>query len=336
MKVDELRTKLLKLNQEEMIRIAVEFYKLIPKSKKEDSQIDELINNPAAQKAKTSAKSDDSVSLEQIEMEVNTFIVNAKAYNYLSSNKVIAKADRPKWRFLVKAWFKQLTNPKNRDWDAARKAKVLKSLYNLMCEYGYFSSEDNFQSIGIPQDDFLGVVLQFDAIAYGKMVVAERGVELIVNNSTSRDMSYSTLMKKFIEGLTDDDLNYKALEKAKAMWQETDKEEKMAAQNRRNYDSSASFYRKYKQNHLAELGFRIYANLSAFKNAIEFFNAHYIEERDKEVQLYILISLLLGYREKEFIEEELAAAEKSGMRLRPALVKMLKEIREKDYLPQYM
>ncbi len=46
MKVAGLREKISKLDKEEIARLAVEFYKLIPKSKKEDYNIDELISNP--------------------------------------------------------------------------------------------------------------------------------------------------------------------------------------------------------------------------------------------------------------------------------------------------
>jgi len=100
MKVGELREKLAKLKKEELIKLAAEFYKLIPKSKKEDYDLDGLINNPQ-QKKKTNSKA--SVSLETLQQTINKFIADAKEQYYLMPNRVVPKKERSTWRFKVKS-----------------------------------------------------------------------------------------------------------------------------------------------------------------------------------------------------------------------------------------
>ena len=162
MKVDELRVKLYKMKQDEVIRLAIEFYKLVPKAKKEESNLDGLINTPEVKKAKPTAI-ESLVSFEDMAEEVNTFVENAKNQHYLFPNKIISKKERPTWRFKVKAWYKEVTNPKTHGYEMGKKAEICANLYNLLCascHYQYFSSEDSFNSVGVEQPAFFRSVLQ--------------------------------------------------------------------------------------------------------------------------------------------------------------------------------
>lgn len=133
MKVDELRAKLFNLEKPEIIKLAVEFYKLVPKTKKEGNDLDALINAPTDKPVKP--KNTEGVrTLDNIEAEINTFIVNAKEQHYYLPNKVISKQERATWRFKVKAWYKELTNPKNMGFNRVQQVDVLTNLYNLLCE----------------------------------------------------------------------------------------------------------------------------------------------------------------------------------------------------------
>jgi hypothetical protein len=92
MKVPELREKLAKLKKDEIIKLAVEFYKLVPKSKKEDNDLDKLIENPT--QPKVSIKISKDIDWNELETEINQFISDAKDQYYLAPNKIISKKER--------------------------------------------------------------------------------------------------------------------------------------------------------------------------------------------------------------------------------------------------
>jgi hypothetical protein len=334
MKVDELRVKLLKLDQKDLIRVAVEFYKLIPKSKKEDNNLDALIDAPEVAIAKPAAVAMYR-SMDAIEAEVNTFITHAREQNYLMPNRIIVKKERSTWRFKVKAWYKEIVSTKNASVDIVKQAEVLSNLYQLLCDscrYQYFSSDDPFSSVGITQTDFYRSVLQLIDKAQGKVGVVNRGIGLIINNTVSIETLYSYLMDEFILILGNPDAKYAAIDLVNKMI--ADNKKPTAPKKSSYYDSFDETYRiESKNNNLAEFGYRLYASLFEFEEAIQFYKKH-AKQSDSEVKLYILINLLFENRQKEYIKLELQEAAKAGEKLRPALAKLLKTLENTDILPE--
>lgn len=294
MKVDELRAKLFNLEKPEIIKLAVEFYKLVPKAKKEDNDLDALINAPTDKPVKS--KDTEGVrTLDTIEAEINTFIAHAKEQYYLYSNKVVSNKERPKWRFKVKAWYKELTNPKNKGFNQIQQADVLVNLYNILCEscrYQYFSADDTFQSVGVAQEDFLKSVLQLIEQVHGKIGLAHKGVSLVINNDTGPNTFPSWLMVELINALELPDYKYEALDIVNEMLAELTKPVVVDPRRRVvSMDSMEEYRLKYKKNKLAELGFRLYTSLFEYNAAIDFYNK-YAKESSEEIKLYILIRLL--------------------------------------------
>ena len=80
MKVGELREKLSKMTVDEITKLTVEFYKLIPKAKKENYNIDELIENPVKKKTKKKVV---VVDIEDIDYYVSEFIADARDDLYI-------------------------------------------------------------------------------------------------------------------------------------------------------------------------------------------------------------------------------------------------------------
>jgi hypothetical protein len=338
MKVDELRVKLYKLGQDEVIRLAVEFYKLVPKAKKEENNLDELINTPEVKTAKPAAI-ENLISFENMAEEVNTFVENAKNQYYLFPNKIVAKKDRATWRFKVKAWYKDVTNPKTYGSDMGKKAEICANLYNLLCEschFQYFSSDDTFNSVGIEQPVFFRSVLQLIDQTEGKISLLNRGLEMTVNNSTSPNISSSSLMLELINILNSEPLKYDAIEKIEKMIADNQAPTPAKNQKRHYYeDSTAKYYRDRKTNNLAELGFRIYTSLYQYEDAIALYNKYAIE-RDEEIKLYILISLLFANGQKTHIQSVLESAIASGLKPRDSLNRLLETIKKDNVLPEYM
>lgn len=337
MKVDELRGKLYNLEKNDIIRLAVEFYKLVPKTKKEDYNLDELINTPEVKTAKPVAK-ETVISFEDMEIEVNTFIANAKEQHYLYPNKIISKKERATWRFKVKAWYKELTNPKNGDFNTAKKAKICTDLYDLLCEschYQYFSADDTFNSVGISQTEFFLSVLQFIAQSEGETALINRGLGMAINNSTSPNTLHSWVMQEFVNALSTTQIKYDAIEKVEKMLE--DNKPPIVAKTKKTpyYDESTEKYRRErKTNNLAEMGFRLHASLFEYDEAIQFYNK-YATQNDEEIKVYILVNLLFENRQKEYIQSVLETAKASGIGLRSSLNKLLATIEKKGMLPEY-
>lgn len=119
MTIPELREILKQCKEDEIKFLAVELYKAIPKKLKEEKEIDQMIK--------------DFVAGER----------NKKS-NYFAPNRFIPKKERPKWRFKVKAYIKDLSRIPNEGEDGKFAAQLLEKLYKMLC-YGcryYIFNED--------------------------------------------------------------------------------------------------------------------------------------------------------------------------------------------------
>lgn len=336
MKVAELRKVLASRKKEEIVKLAVEFYKLVPKAKKEDYGLDAMIMNPEVKK-KTGAKKAGQ-SLAEIEIDLKEFLGNAREQYYLIPNKIVPKKDRPKWRFLVKRWYKELINTKRKDANLEKQSELLTDLYNLICEscgYQYFSGYDSFQSIGIEQTDFFKSVLELMQEAKGKTALVEKGPGLIVDNYLNRYTLYSGLMVELIHFLDIPDLKEKAIEKAEKMIKLNGFDFNKKEEKRSWYDSTKEFKKEEKHNNLTEFVYRLYCGLFEMEKGVQFFKDHYYY-RDEEIKLYILIELLFENGKKDRIKAELENAIENGVQLRNKLVNLLNEIKSNDQLPKYI
>ena len=333
MKVSELRENLSRLKKEEVIKIASEFYKLIPKSKKEDYDVDSFVDNPGKKKKSSTAKNE--IPLGILEIEVNAFIENAREQYYFIPNRVIPKKERSKWRFRVKGWYKELTNIDRKDKDLKQQAELLFNLYELMCEscgYIYFTADDPFQSIGIEQSTFYLSVVHMLQEAKGKAEALRPGIELIVNNDLSRCTIESTLMVELISTLDNVDLKYRGIRIAEDLIRIVDNDLK---KKKKDHLSIENFRIKDKKNNLAELGLRLYAELYEIEEGIGFYYKHY-EEKSEEIKLYVLVRILFELGKRDNIEKELDKAVNNGIELRRSLADLRNEIKKNGELPRFM
>jgi hypothetical protein len=339
MKVDELRAKLYKLDQHEVIRLAVEFYKLVPKAKKELYNLDTLVDTPEVKTAKPAA-AENVASFDEMEAEVNTFITNAKAQYYLYPNKIIAKKDRATWRFKVKAWYKELTNAKTSGLDMSRRAMICANLYDLLCEscyYQYFSSDDTFNSVGVAQTDFFQSVLRLIDMTEGEKGLLQRGLDMAVNNASGPNTLHSWVMQEFVNILDTEEIKYEVIERVEKMIADNKSPVFVPNPKKRIFeeDFSTKYRREGKTNKLAEMGFRLHVSLAQYDEAIQFYKKYAIE-RDEEIKIYILVRFLFETQKKAHIHAVLTSAVASGIKLRSSLTKLLTTIETQDILPQYI
>ena len=351
MKVPELREKLAKLKKEELIKLAIEFYKLVPKSKKEDNDLDELIENPTQPKAVKQTNT--SVDWEELEKEISQFILHAKEQYYVAPNKIVSKKERSTWRFKVKNWYKLLTNTKQKDVNPELQVRLAINLYELLCagcDYMYFSNNDPFQSIQVEQRVFFKSLILLIQEKIGRSESVDKGIELIVNNSLDNNTLKTYLAFELIATLQIPDLKERGIKKvqqllegnklryenlAKELEDKTDKKGRVIrdyglAEKRRKLE-----YRIQKNNNdLTKIGLLFYESLFKIKDGIAFYNAHY-KEKD-EIKLYVLIDEIFKDEYKNEIKSEIERAIQNGIEPRKALLNTLKIINDGEKLPRRM
>ena len=71
-------------------------------------EADILIRDILSGQSEKSGVKKEKQSFVELEAQIETFLENAKAGNYYAPNRVIPKSQRPKWRFLVKGYIKEL------------------------------------------------------------------------------------------------------------------------------------------------------------------------------------------------------------------------------------
>jgi hypothetical protein len=339
MKVNELRERIKKYTRADLERLTVELYKAIPKAKKEDMAVDELIANPSSKKKKSVGT---FASLATLREEVPRFIEHAEAQYYLAPNRVVPKGERSKWRFRVKRWYKDLQQEKLSDGDLAKQAELLTQLYSLLCKacgYQYFTAYDPFESVGVAQTEFYESVLRLKWEVDDKPAFIKTGITLIVDNFLNRYTLEGDLMEVLLQFLPIADLRYLAIEKAKELIAEHDFQPPAPEPERRVrvlFMTDRSDYRKQaKHNNLVEMVFRTHAKLFEFDQGIHFYQQHHYE-RQPEVKLYILIRLLFNAQQPDLIVREINLAEKAGVEPRENLKQLRDHIAKDGQLPRFM
>lgn len=340
MKVGELRAKLNKMTKQELQNLAVEFYKLIPKAKKEDYDIDGMVNHPSKRAQRSKKKK--NLSLIEMETEISEFILNVKAQYYLYPNRVVPKKKRSTWRFSVKAWYKELNNQKREDLDLVKQAELQHQVYELLCEAcgsEYFTAYDPFQSVGVDQIAYFRSVIELIIASAGKVKMVERGISLIVNNYLNRYTLDSDLMEELIIYLDIPDLKYRAIAEAKKMIISNNYVPPKVPPKPKRVVWISSVNENYQKrrihNALIELVLRLHFRLFEYEEGIGYYHKNHYESSE-EVKLYILIRRLFEYQLKDQIVIELENAIERGIKPRENLMSLLRQIKENDQLPQYM
>ena len=154
MKIIELKNEIKNYDKNELEKLVVEFYKIIPKSKREEYQLDEFIKNVNSNVKKKENTIEDFSNLVN---EIDEFISNVDNGYYHSPNRVILKPERSKWRFKAKKYYKELNKilPNSENGELA--TSLLIELYKRLSEgttYLIFNNWNTFGSFGENQYEY--------------------------------------------------------------------------------------------------------------------------------------------------------------------------------------
>lgn len=276
MKINELRETIKKYNETEREKVIVELYKRIPKSIKEDYNIDEYIINLNTKIEKENTE----ITIERLEKEVNFFIECAYDDLYARPNKIISKNDRSKWRFKVKTFYKQLNSFLPTNEDGKKATDLLKGLFKILSfgtHYLTFSNWNTFRAIQISQSEFLKNIVERKLSNGVTRENLEYCIDLL-NVQYDPQEYHSSVLYSFESCLKTPDARYMAIELLKEqviIWKE-------------KYKKDDSYENQEYTNYFVECVVDIYFELCEVKDGITYFHKQYLEKY-KEIKEYILL-----------------------------------------------
>lgn len=338
MLVSELRELLKKYKEEDLRLLISEMYKAMPKKLREDKDIDALLQDVHAylRIAKVENRQDKQIDVNNLKQKIDLFIDYAYKQYYFAPNSFVHKKERPKWRFIVKAYIKDLQDISIGSVEGSIATDSLQKLYEMLsyaCSYYIFNTENPFRSVGIEQTVLLDTVITRKLGSGINNESVKSVIELVINSELDRETLHSFLIRVLVMNLKSPDSKVIAIEQCKLLKKELQKSK--PAPSKKSWSSDSSDYKRVdKINNLVETVFRIHTELCEYDEAIKYFNGNNIE-RDAEVSLYVLLSLLLEYELKELWLREYDEALKKGVKPREALRKTYKYILENDKLPEY-
>ena len=276
MKINELRETIKKYNETEREKVIVELYKRIPKSIKEDYNIDEYIINLNTKMEKENIE----ITMERLEKEVNFFIECAYDDLYARPNKIISKNDRSKWRFKVKKFYKQLNSFLPTNEDGKKATDLLKDLFKILSfgtHYLTFSNWNTFGAIQVSQSEFLKNIVERKLSNGVTRENLEYCIDLL-NVQYDPQEYHSSVLYSFESCLKTPDARYMAIELLKEqviIWKE-------------KYKKDDSYENQEYTNYFVECVVDIYFELCEVKDGITYFHKQYLEKY-KEIKEYILL-----------------------------------------------
>lgn len=281
MKVQELRQIISSADRVLLEKAFVETYKQLTKSQKEEADV--LIQAALSGENAKTKKKKETVSFEELEMQIITFIGNAKEGNYFAPNRVIPKSQRPKWRFLMKGYLKELEKIKSDSEYYERALNLLTKLYELICQacqYYLFSTDDPFRSIGWLQGDFYHLVAAktFEG-GYTREKIAKMA-ELACTGGLSRISLHYDQEREFISLLHTSDVKEIAVEECKEAIRK--RKEKLTSIKE---DSHLAFYLREDIDNFCDLILAISLLQAETEQGVKYYFKNCMESR-KEIILY--------------------------------------------------
>lgn len=267
------------------------------------------------------------------------FCSNAYDQNYLAPNRSIPIKERPKWRFVVKRFYKEIQLALDAGNHPISCVNELEKLYKVLtysCKWHLFSAYDSFESIGIEQNEFFLRIVTLYRNHKNLDDFIRDSIRLIIDNQLNRYTLYSNLIDGFIAQCYTTDLLKLCLQQSEItrndVLQEPDEETGLFSSINRN-KNVLSYEKRKKLNNLAKIGFKAKIKLFKYDAAIAYLKQHHTE-KDLEVKLYILVSLLFRLQLKDYIMHEIENSK--SIKPREALLNLLAYIKKNNDLSEYI
>lgn len=321
MRVTELRELLEKYSKDDLSKMMIELYKAIPKKVRDEKEIDGMLQDFQQYKEaeKIKKEKEKHVDLNDLEREITQFIQNAYKQNYIAPNRYVSKKERPKWRFKVKSYIKQLQQVPVEGNEGKRATDLLDALYEMLCYgcgYYIFNTDNPFRSIGMEQVELVDILLKRKfSMGINKETISS-ALKQIINYHLDMDTLRSSLFNVFIANLRTVDAKEIAIEQCHhflmGLKQRTITPEETWVWKDDEYSRERNI------NELIETVFKLKMELCEYESAIRYFKSN-IQEESKEDALFSLLNKLKTYNQKDYWLREYEEAIKKGIRPREEL-----------------
>jgi len=316
MLISEVRKILGKYNEEELRVLVSEMYKAIPKKVKGDREIDKMIENITEYKKDTQNKSKkiSHMDFDTLRSQVDEFIEFAYLQYYFAPNNVIHKKERPKWRFKVKGFIKQLQDVPLYTENSEEATDLLKKLYEMLCygcSYYIFNTTDTFRSVGIEQVELLDIIIKRKLSSGSSNENIKYCVKLTIDNDYSFNTIYSDLRRVLISNLNTIDCKEIAIEECKLHLEEIITKARV---NGKRKSSNYDYKTEERVNNTVETVFVLMIQLCEYDKAVNYFIKNY-KESDKKITYYCLLNIIEEYELKDIWLSVYEKGKKEGVNL---------------------
>lgn len=294
MKVQELRKLLSASKREDLEKAFVESYKQLRKTQKEefDPLLIDILEGKSAEKKK---KTETRINFEELEQDITEFIENAYAQNYFAPNRIIPKSQRPKWRFMVKNFIKELEKVSPESDDHPKSVKLLTDLYRLICyacNYYLFSTDDPFRSIGWEQPALFELLVKKTFAAEYTREDISHLLLYAATGGLSREALHIEQEGVLLGELKTREVKYIAVEEAKKLIDErTEKLEGLPKYDDRRYGLERAI------NELCGMVLMTAIELEETEQGVDYYFKH-SRQSNKEITLYYALELI------DFMDED--------------------------------
>ena len=320
MTVKEIKDSLKNYKTEDLYKIVVELYKRIPKKKKDEYNIDNLITNFYEE----TKKEEKVLNFEELVKEVEYFIECAKDGLYSEPNNIISKKERTGWRFKAMRYYKELINVDNNTHKGKIATDLLIELYSILSYGTYyltFSNWDTFRAIQISQTSFLRTVLERKFEYEVTKEELDKITDILILG-VDRETLYDELFYIFGEvSKTKENrlLTIQILEEKIKNLQEQLKDKKI------KNDWNKSYKIKSKANHYITIILVLYIYLNEIEKGCIYYIKNHKENND-EINMYCLLDHLKHFK---LYEDWIREYENNKVDYRDSLKKEYAEFKKK-------
>ncbi len=332
MLISEVRSALGQYKPDDLKRLAVALYQAMPAKVRTEKNVDAMVKDFMAFEAtkKERAQGSEVVDVKALSTEITQFIDYAYAQYFLAPNTFVRKSERPKWRFRVKDYVKQLTSLVPETEDGKTATELLVKLYTMLsyaCAYYLFNTDSPFRSVGIQQVDFLDLIVVRVLATGVNAANLSTLILLIVDGTADRETLNSYLINVLSNHVRTTDGRETVIAQSKRIYEEKAAAAKPVGKRSSTYSDMDVYRKENALDDLVEITFFFYCELYEFDSGIDYFHRH-TRESSPEHSLYVLLSRLESRQQPALWIREYERAQKFNVKPRERLKAVYHQLKE--------